>query len=83
MNYLNQLKSNKLKDSVFPYALGSGGKNVPQNVVIYILGGVTYEEAYYIHEFNEENSDMNVVIGGTRMLNSAMFMGEVYTYCKL
>lgn len=83
MNYLNQLKSNKLKDSVFPYAYGSGGKNVPQNVIIYIVGGVTYEEAYYIHEFNEENSDMNVVIGGTRMLNSTIFMGEVNSYCKL
>lgn len=77
------MKSNKLKDSLFPYAYGSGGKSVPQTVIVYIVGGVTYEEAYYIHEFNEENSDINVVIGGTRLLNSAMFMGEVSAYCKL
>lgn len=40
--YLNQLKSGKLKESLFPYASGSASKAVPTKVLVYIVGGVTY-----------------------------------------
>lgn len=42
----------------------------PENVVIFILGGVTYEEARLVGEFNKANPAIRVILGGTEVTNS-------------
>lgn len=54
-----------------------------QNVIIYIRGGVTYEEARLVHELNESNKGLNFIIGGNRVINSSMWLDEMYDLVNL
>ena len=49
-----------------------------QNIIIYIRGGVTYEEARLVHELSASNSGLNIVIGGDRLLNSDQWLDQMY-----
>jgi len=76
---LEQVSKNKLKDSVYPYLVGNPTKDRPQDVIVFIMGGTTYEEACTISEFNTkpENQGMRVILGGTTIHNSKSFLKEV------
>lgn len=60
---------------------GSGnGVNefVPQEIIVFMAGGITYEEATKVHEFNENNSGkIRVVLGGSTIHNSTSFLEEL------
>lgn len=77
LEYLEQLKTGKLRDTTFPIIKGASLKGEVQNVMIYIVGGVTYEEAYYVAQFNKNNPSINVTIGGSCMINSVGFLSSV------
>ncbi|CUM65733.1 uncharacterized protein PRCAT00003381001 [Priceomyces carsonii] len=49
-----------------------------QDIIIYIKGGVTYEEARLVHELNESNNSINLVIGGDCILNSSQWLSKLY-----
>lgn len=49
-----------------------------QNIIIYIRGGVTYEEARLVHELSASNKGLNIVIGGDRILNSSQWLDQMY-----
>ena len=53
-------------------------KDVPQDVILFVIGGVTYEEARLVHEFNATmNNRMRVVLGGTSMLSTKEYMNSI------
>ncbi|EDW42864.1 GM23816 [Drosophila sechellia] len=47
----------------------------PQEVVVFIIGGATYEEALAVHQLN--NAGYKVILGGTTIHNSQSFIQEV------
>ena len=47
----------------------------PQEVVVFIVGGTTYEEALAVHQLN--NVGYRVILGGTIIHNSESFINEV------
>ncbi|XP_011211205.1 vacuolar protein sorting-associated protein 45 [Bactrocera dorsalis] len=47
----------------------------PQEVVVFIIGGATYEEALAVHQLN--NAGYKVILGGTTIHNSESFINEV------
>nr|XP_036674278.1 vacuolar protein sorting-associated protein 45 [Drosophila suzukii] len=47
----------------------------PQEVVVFIIGGATYEEALAVHQMN--NAGYRVILGGTTIHNSQSFIQEV------
>lgn len=47
----------------------------PQEVVVFIVGGATYEEALAVHQLN--NVGYRVILGGTTIHNSKSFVNEV------
>ena len=49
-------------------------------VIVFIVGGVTYEESCSIAMFNKDNGS-NVVIGGTSILNYDLFMDSMKEAC--
>lgn len=49
----------------------------PQEVVVFIIGGATYEEALTVHQLN--NAGYRVILGGTTIHNSQSFINEVLT----
>lgn len=47
----------------------------PQQVIVFIIGGATYEEALTAHNFN--SASCRVVLGGTTIHNSESFLNEI------
>ena len=66
---LEALVKGKLKDTSFPYA-GTPLPSKPQDVFVFIVGGVTYAEAHVVAQFNKSNQGMRVVLGSNYVINS-------------
>ena len=49
----------------------------PQDIIIFIVGGVTYDEANIVHEYNAMNNGVRIALGGTAILNSQAFLKDV------
>jgi vacuolar protein sorting-associated protein 45 len=47
----------------------------PSEIIIYVIGGVTYEESYHIHMMNKQSA--RIVLGGSYIHNFSSFMEEV------
>ncbi|XP_055544618.1 vacuolar protein sorting-associated protein 45 [Wyeomyia smithii] len=47
----------------------------PQEVIVFMIGGTTYEEALTVHRFNQEG--FKVLLGGTTIHNSESFIEEI------
>ncbi|CAH1989561.1 unnamed protein product [Acanthoscelides obtectus] len=75
---LEELMKGRLKEQLYPY-IGNGYNNGRyQDIIIFIVGGATYEESLTVHSFNKINSpSVNVLLGGTTIHNSASFLLEV------
>uniref|UniRef100_A0A0L8HKY3 Vacuolar protein sorting-associated protein 45 n=1 Tax=Octopus bimaculoides TaxID=37653 RepID=A0A0L8HKY3_OCTBM len=74
---LDQLTKGKLKESSYPY-LGTGQlKDRPQDIIVFMIGGTTYEEALTVHCINRSVTGVRIVIGGTAVHNSKSFLEEV------
>ncbi|KAL0477228.1 vacuolar protein sorting protein VPS45 [Acrasis kona] len=52
-NILDKLFKNKLNENTFPF-MGQSDRSVPREVIVFIVGGVTYEEALTVHLFNTQ-----------------------------
>merc|ERR1719223_22926 len=73
---IDSISKNKLNNSTFPLLTGSSSSK-PTLVVVYMVGGVTMEEATKVSEFNAASSGMHVLLGGSSVQNSSSFMKEV------
>ncbi|CAM9217961.1 unnamed protein product [Choristocarpus tenellus] len=67
----------KLKESSFPLVTGGNSTSRPQEVIVFLLGGVTYEEACKVAELNASLPSGNVVLGGSFIHNSTSFLEEL------
>ena len=94
MDIIQSTVRGKLKESNFPYVRGTGqvafanktnsSSNVnsnnsrPMEIIIFMVGGVTYEEATKVNEFNENNpTGVKVVLAGSTIHNSTSFLEEL------
>lgn len=76
---IEDLIKGKLRENLYPTMGGddiSYGRR-PQDVIVFIVGGVTYEESLCVHQINLANPGVRVVLGGTTVHNSASFMEEI------
>jgi vacuolar protein sorting-associated protein 45 len=76
-NTLQHLIKGRLKELQFPFVDGHHTKDKPQDIVAFMVGGVTYEEAKMVAQVNASVPGIRVVLGGTNVLNSTMFLEEV------
>lgn len=75
---LQNLIKGRLKEPQYPFVDGGGTtRDKPQDVVIFIVGGVTYEEAKMVAQVNASSPGVRVVLGGTSIHNSTTFLEEV------
>lgn len=82
---LDALAKGKIKDAVFPplsttTAGGGGGAasgGRPSEVIVFMVGGATFEEATKVAEFNAANPTMKVLLGGSCVHNSTSFLKEI------
>lgn len=47
----------------------------PQDVIVFIIGGTTFEEALCVHQMNKATPGVRIVLGGTSVHN---FKRHVY-----
>ncbi|KIW00775.1 uncharacterized protein PV09_07755 [Verruconis gallopava] len=75
---LQDLINRRLKDSMFPFLEGGGQtRDKPQDIIVFIVGGATYEEARVVAQINASSPGVRVVLGGTTIHNSESFLEEV------
>lgn len=81
---VEDLMKGKLKESQFPYfnTSGRGGPGTdpnfrPSEVIVFVVGGITYEEALAVHNINRVENRLSVVLGGTAIHNMKSFLEEV------
>lgn len=88
MDTIEATVKGKLKGDTHPLLSGSGGRTstfvenlaLPQEILIFMVGGMTYEEATKVNEFNEANAGrIRVVLGGSTVHNSTSFLEELKT----
>jgi len=77
---LEQLSKGKLKPSNYPFldtSSSAQAKQVPKNVIVFVMGGVTYEEQACVASFNNDsNSPFQIMLGGSCLHNSRSFIEE-------
>ena len=78
---LDSLAKGKIKDAAFPplttnaTTAAPGGR--PAEVLVFMVGGATFEEATKVAEFNAANPAMRVILGGSCVHNSTSFLKEI------
>eukprot|EP01147_Barroeca_monosierra_P010672 gene10672-2778_t len=79
---LDLLSKGKLKETNYPHIRGGSLTERPQEVLVFIVGGATYEEAKAVHEFNEANPGLRVILGGTHIHNFESFCEELEVFAN-
>lgn len=76
---LDDLIAGKLNPSHFPYCGTIPLIERPKEVIVFIIGGATYEESLAVYNLNKENMDSNlqIVLGSTRVHNFESFLNEI------
>lgn len=74
---LEELIKGRLKDNLYPYIRKYTVNERPQDIIVFIVGGCTYEESLTVHLFNKNYPGTNIVLGGTFVHNSSSFLIEV------
>ncbi|KAI0395367.1 Sec1-like protein [Xylariaceae sp. FL0594] len=78
---LQALVKGRLKEAQYPFVEGGGGSSTtrdkPQDVIVFIVGGATYEEAKSVAAINASTPGVRVVLGGTTVHNGQTFLEEV------
>lgn len=76
VNIINSIQEGTLKDSEFVTSDLHFFKEKPNEIIIFIVGGATYEEAREIGILNREKNT-NILLGGTFIHNSKTFLAEI------
>ena len=81
---LQNLLKGKLKEQQYPFVDGDGTtREKPQDIIVFIVGGATYEEAKLVATINASVPGVRVVLGGTTIHNSSTFVDEVMDTVEL
>ncbi len=77
-NTLQDMIKGRLSQQLFPFVEGGGTtKDKPQDIIVFMVGGTTYEEAKMVAQVNASSPGVRVVLGGTTVHNSISFLEEV------
>jgi len=79
---IQNLLKGKLRDQFYPYIEGSI-RDRPQDIIIFMIGGVTYGEARDIAKLNEEIPNVRIILGGTSIHNTKSFLDFVKTAASI
>lgn len=71
---LQNLIKARLKEQQYPFIEGGGTtRDKPQDIIVFIVGGATYEEAKMVAQVNASSPGVRVVLGATSIHNSTTF----------
>lgn len=75
---LTQVVRGKLAREKYPF-VGKPQQD-PTNIIVFVIGGVTMEEARFVGEFNRNSSERKIILGGTSTINPKRFLNELGDY---
>ena len=80
---LSILTKGRLREQTHPFidpgdgSVAQAMKERPQDIIVFMIGGTTYEEAKMITGINESMPGVRIVLGGTTVHNSESFIKVV------
>nr|POE80306.1 vacuolar protein sorting-associated protein 45 like [Quercus suber] len=74
---MESISKGRLRDVDYPYVGNHFQQGRPQEVVIFIVGGTTYEESRSVALQNASNSGIRFILGGSVVLNSKRFLKDL------
>ncbi|XP_076221896.1 vacuolar protein sorting 45 isoform X2 [Nomia melanderi] len=74
---LEDLMKGKLSPQTFPYLGNMVISKRPQEIIVFMVGGTTYEESLAVYNLNKQNPGIKIILGGTNVHNSQSFLEEV------
>ncbi|KAM7257785.1 hypothetical protein ACFE04_013526 [Oxalis oulophora] len=74
---MESITKGRLRDVDYPYVGSHFQQGRPQDVIIFVVGGTTYEEARSVALFNATNSGVRFILGGSAILNSKRFLKDM------
>jgi len=79
MQILGNILKGRLKEADYPHVAEAftpkDGKS--HHIVVFVVGGVTYEEARFVANANQSGHGLTVVLGGTTITNSQSFVQDL------
>ncbi|GAB6032401.1 vacuolar protein sorting-associated protein 45 [Chamberlinius hualienensis] len=75
---IDDLLKGKLKESLYPFVETCVSRDSrPQDILIFVIGGTTYEESFMVHQLNRTLPGVRIVLGSTAIHNTKSFLDEV------
>nr|CAH0100089.1 unnamed protein product [Daphnia galeata] len=74
---MDNIVKGRLSEEAFPVAGGESTTGRIQDVIIFMVGGVTHEESFAVHQFCRANTGIRIALGGTLIHNSQSFIADV------
>ncbi|EOY16628.1 Sec1-like protein - like 8 [Theobroma cacao] len=74
---MESITKGRLRDVDYPYVGNHFQQGRPQEVVVFIVGGTTYEESRSVALQNASNSGIRFILGGSAVLNSKRFLKDL------
>lgn len=79
---VESLCKGRLKESNYPFLEGCRSDTLPQCLLVFVVGGTTYEEARDVAELNKPSDGgrdrgWKIVLGGTTIHNSHSFLADL------
>lgn len=74
---MENITKGRLRDVDYPYVGNHFQQARPQEVVIFIVGGTTYEESRSVALQNSTNSGIRFILGGSALLHSKRFLKDL------
>ena len=81
MDTMQSALKGKLSTRTHPIVAGSAvrpgmDQTLPDEILVFMVGGVTYEEGTKVHEFNQTNK-VQIILAGSTVHNSTSFLDEL------
>jgi vacuolar protein sorting-associated protein 45 len=74
---IESIMRGRLRDIDYPFVGNHFQQGRPQDVVVFIVGGTTYEEARTVHLLNATQTGTRVILGGSVVQNSSSFLNDL------
>ncbi|KAK9354091.1 Sec1-like protein [Lipomyces doorenjongii] len=75
---LGALVKGRLRENLYPFIEGGGSsRDKPSDIILFFIGGVTFEESKVIAQINAATPGLRIVVGGTAVHNSKTFLDEM------
>ncbi|KAH7643781.1 vacuolar protein sorting-associated protein 45 [Dermatophagoides farinae] len=72
----------RLRETVYPFLGSVQQRERPQEIIIFIIGGITYEESLIVYNLNRQLQGTKILLGGSMVHNSKSFLDEVRCACQ-